>query len=211
MTSMDTVDGPRNEDANIGYDITNSPLVNAAMSRDQAFHDVRELLKAARWSLQRFAIEAREHQEVLAEERLEHRACQEALQFERERREEADNLVGRLFELIERAGEIADNLRVQLMQAKGTHVPSPFDCWPQWSTMGLLIELHLAKSKAKVLEQVVLSGERETGTAAELLREIAKNHQLQMRLLGLESRLKCNQWIDCHLYHACSDKETAGI
>jgi hypothetical protein len=144
---------------------------------------------------------AREHQEILAQEQLQHRACQEELRFERERREEADLLVGRLFELIGQAGEIADNLRIQLMQAKGIQVPSALDCWPQWSTMGLLIELHLARSKAKILEEIVLSGQRETKTATELLREIARNHELQMKLLGLETRLKCNQW----LHHACSN------
>ena len=85
------------------------------------------------------------------------------------------------------------------MQVKGSHVPSPFDWWPQWSTTGLLGELHLAKSKAKILEQVVLSGDQETRTTAELLREIAKNHKLQMRLLGLESRLDRNRWLDPHV------------
>lgn len=88
-----------------------------------------------------FAIEVKQHQELLAEERREHRACQEAFQFERERREEADNLVGRLFELLEEAGGIADDLRIQLIPAKGVRVPSPLDCWPRWSTMGRVTAL----------------------------------------------------------------------
>jgi hypothetical protein len=80
---------------------------------------------------ERLTIEVHEQRERLAEERLEHRACQEALQFECERREEADNLVGRLFELMGQAGEFADNLRIRLMHAKGIQVPSPLDCRPQ--------------------------------------------------------------------------------
>lgn len=162
---------------------------------------VCELLHATRSRLRRLSIEAQKHEEVLAHERLDHRACQEALQFERDRREESDELAGRLFNLIGEAGEVADNLRIQLMQAKGIQYPLPFDCWPQWSTMGLLMELHLMKSKTIILEQIVLAGHHETRAAAELLREIGKNHELQMRLHGLETRLRCNQWLDYQLQH----------
>jgi hypothetical protein len=194
-----TAQSLQSQDPDICESVHGSGPGPATATRDRS---VCELPNVTPYSLRRLNTKAWEQQEILARERLEHRACQEELQFERDRRQEADNLVGRLFELIEQAGEIADNLQIQLMQ--GTRTPSGVNCW---STAQVLMELHLAKSKAKILEQIVLSGQRETETAGQLLREIEENHQLQMRLLGLETRLKCNQWLDCHLARPWSNRK----
>jgi hypothetical protein len=118
MTTIDAMDGTQNQD----FLCDGVQYFRPAYARRCRERDISEHLCIAQ-----NGTKYRAKQELLAEERLEHRACQEGLRFKRERREETDNLAGRLLQFLARAGRITDNLRIQLRQAKGVGVPSFFD------------------------------------------------------------------------------------
>jgi len=57
---------------------------------------------------------------MLNEERLDHRACQEALTFECERHKDTQKILEQVFKETKRSGEIADRLGRELAELRAT-------------------------------------------------------------------------------------------
>ncbi len=115
----------------------------------------------------------------LESEKMEHRACKEAFKFERDRREESDRSLEFMYDVAQQTGSIADGLRAQLANLQ-LHPGDNLDSTP--STARLVLDLHLAKDRAKLLEDSVKARDPQISSEMRLLDMVAENDDLKRRL-----------------------------
>ncbi|KAI9768258.1 MAG: hypothetical protein M1840_005088 [Geoglossum simile] len=126
-------------------------------------------------------------QNALEEERLEHRACKEALQFESDRRGETDRCLECAYVVAQQAGEIADSLRSEVAKLKGNQlVDDTYDPKPAPSTVNLLLDLSVARRKADVFQGIANADNPAAFSDTQMLKILDENGDLQQRILDAE-------------------------
>ncbi|KAI9766700.1 MAG: hypothetical protein M1840_006344 [Geoglossum simile] len=128
-----------------------------------------------------------ECQSKLEDERLEHRGCKEALQFEKNRHDEADRCVECAYDVARQAGEITDSLRSENAKLKGNQLADDtVDSKPAPSTADLLFDLSIARKKADVFQGIANANDPAAFSEVQILKVMDENDDLQRRLHDAE-------------------------
>jgi len=129
--------------------------------------------------------------EMLNEERLEHRACQEALTFERERHKDTIKLLGQVFEEATRSGEIADSLGSKLAELQAASSFGVAQATPQ--TMASTETSQSNTSSTPPETSTLDSAERlpETGSSPGLKHSSEDEQAIQLSNVDASDGLEC--------------------